>query len=90
MRLNVSGPDELAGGKFPKDAAGLYRELSEAMVFPTHHPAFDRLLVADTGELWVRHPQTEPPWSEGLDYNPVPHYETAWDVFVLLSPWRLF
>lgn len=29
----------------------------------------------------MRRPQTEPPWSEGLDYSPVPHHETAWDVF---------
>ena len=69
-----------AGGDDPQIQQS-YRLLAEGMSFPDHHPAHARLLVGTDGVLWVERPQTEPPWSEEIDYAAVPPHPGIWDVF---------
>lgn len=68
------------GGEDPR-VRHSYRLLAEGMSFPDHHPAHERLLVSASGVLWVERPQTEPPWSEAIDYSPVPPHAGTWDLF---------
>ncbi|MGD2121774.1 MAG: hypothetical protein PVJ76_08515 [Gemmatimonadota bacterium] len=64
-----------------------YGALANAMVFPEHHAAHARLVVDESGVLWVQRPQTQPPWSEGLDYTPVPPDARSWDLFHRDGAW---
>ena len=63
------------------------RQLADGMIYPDYHPAHGDLQVDATGALWVERTQTEPPWSEGADYVPVPPRETVWDVFDSEGTW---
>lgn len=77
----------IAAGRASPGLEEAYRQLAQAMIFPDHHPAHDRLLVDRTGFLWVQRPQTEPPWEEAMDYTPVPPHESTWDVFAPDGTW---
>jgi hypothetical protein len=75
-----------AGG----DDAGLtalYRKLADDMVYPQYHPVHARMLIDPVGRLWVEQPQTEPPWSEAIDYSAVRPSPTTWDVFSTTGVW---
>jgi hypothetical protein len=58
-----------------------YRRLAEEMIYPESHPAFTGILVEASGGIWVERPQTQPPWSEAMDYSPVRPHPSEWDVF---------
>lgn len=75
-----------AGGDDPRIQQS-YRLLAEGMSFPQHHPAHARLLVGTDGVLWVERPQTEPPWSEEIDFTPVPPHPGVWDLFAPDGTW---
>ena len=68
-------------------ARGAYEMLADNMIYPDHHPMHSRLLVDSSGFLWVERPQTEPPWSEAIDYAPVPPHPSLWDVFSPEGAW---
>ena len=67
-----------------------YRRIADEMAYPSSHPAHARIIVDATGVLWVERPQTEPPWSEGIDYNPVPAYPGKWDLFATDGAWLTY
>jgi len=77
----------LAMGLDDPGREGVYRELAEGMVFPEHHAAHARMIADAVGNLWVERPQTEPPWSEGIDYARVPPDRREWDVFAPNGAW---
>ncbi len=64
-----------------------FRTLADEMIYPDSHPAHARLIVDATGVLWVERPQTEPPWSESIDYNRVPAHPGEWDLFAADGAW---
>lgn len=64
-----------------------YQQLADQMVFPDHHPLQSRLMLDRSGMLWVERPQTEPPYSEAIDYASVPAHVSTWDVISKAGEW---
>ena len=64
-----------------------YETLADNMAYPDHHPLHSRMMLDRSGMLWVNRPQTEPPWSEAVDYSPVPPHPSTWDVMSPEGEW---
>jgi len=81
------GQTLMAEGEGSPELEDVYRRLAEEMVYPESHPAFSRILVRESGEAWVERPQTEPPWSEAIEYSPVRPHPSEWDLFSPEGVW---
>lgn len=77
----------MAVGEGSPELHETYRRLAEEMIYPESHPAFSRILATEAGEVWVERPQTEPPWSEAIEYSSVRPHPAEWDVFSSEGVW---
>jgi hypothetical protein len=67
------------GGEVPPQILTQQQTILDAMVYPEHHPAFDRIAIDRMGNLWVE--RNDPANPRGATYRSVRDRPAIWDVF---------